>query len=73
MNNLHCVWRVADWSRALCWLGNLATVNVDLNCMIANLATEEGIFHVRNDWGGANDESLDSNDLVDVCLASAGF
>jgi hypothetical protein len=47
-------------------LGNLATVNIDLNSMIANLASEEGIFHVRNNGSGADNKTLDGNYLVDI-------
>ena len=67
VDNLHGIRRVADRSRAFCRLGDLATVNVDLNCMIADLASEERVFHVGDDRRSANDKSLDCNDFVDIC------
>jgi hypothetical protein len=66
VDDLHRVRRVANWTRAFCWLGNLATVNIDFDGMIADLASEESVFHVRDNWGGSNDKTFDGNDLVDI-------
>jgi hypothetical protein len=35
--------------------------------MIADLASEEGIFHVGNDWSRSNNQTFDSYNLVDIC------
>jgi hypothetical protein len=66
VDNLHGVGRLADGTRTFGRLGNLAAVNVDLNCMIADLTSEEGVLHVRNDRGGADNKTLDRNNLVDI-------
>jgi hypothetical protein len=66
MNNLHRIRRVANWTRAFCRLGDLATVDIDFDGMIADLASEEGVLHIRNDWCGSNNEAFDGNDLVDI-------
>jgi hypothetical protein len=34
--------------------------------MIADLTSEEGVLHVRNDRGGADNKTLDRNNLVDI-------
>jgi hypothetical protein len=66
VNNLHGVRRVADGTWAFGGLGDLATVNVDLDGMITNRASEEGISHVGNDGGSSDDETFDSDNLVDI-------
>lgn len=66
MYNLHGIWRLADRPRAFGRLGDLAPVNVDLNSMIADLASEKSVFHVRDNRSGSNDEALDGYYLVDI-------
>ncbi len=65
--NLHRVLRLADVSRAFGRLGDLATINVNLHSMITNLTSEEGIFHIRDDWCSSDNKSLNSYNLVDIC------
>ena len=66
MDDLHGVGRLADRTRAFRRLGDLATINIDLDGMITDLTSEEGIFHIWNNGGGANNEALDRNNFVDI-------
>ena len=42
MHDLHRVWRLAHGARALGGLGDLATINIDADAMIANSTAEKG-------------------------------
>jgi hypothetical protein len=42
VNDLHRVWGLAHSARAPGGLGNLATVDIHSNCVLANGAFEEG-------------------------------
>jgi hypothetical protein len=64
--NLHRVLRLADRTRAFGRFGDLPAVNIHLNRMIADLASEEGVLHVGNDRTGTNNETFDGNNFVDI-------
>lgn len=67
MDYLHGIGRIADGTWAFCRLGDLATVNIYLDCMITNLTFEEGVLHVGNNGGSSDNEAFDGNNLVDIC------
>jgi hypothetical protein len=66
VHNLHRVGGFTDRARALGRLIDPAAINIDLDSMVADLASEEGIPHVGNDWCSANNQTFDCNDLIDV-------
>lgn len=66
VHNLHGVLRIADLTGTPDWFCDPATINIDFDCVIADLASEEGILHIWDDRGSANDEPFDGNDLVDI-------
>lgn len=51
----------ADFTRAARGFVDLATVDFNLDGVVAGEATEEGNFHVRNNWGCTDDETFDAN------------
>ena len=66
VHNLHAVGSAANFTRTSGWLSDLATVDVDFQCMMAHRAAEEGVLHVGNDWRCADDQTLDGDKLVHV-------
>ena len=73
MNQLHAVWGVAHRPGTLGGLCNLATVDIRLNSVVTNSTSEESLLHVRN-YGSCTDyQSLDGNELVQICDQLAFF
>jgi hypothetical protein len=66
VDDLHRVFGAANLARTLGWLTNLASVEADVDGVIANIATEKGILHVRNDGCCPNDKALDRNQAVHI-------
>jgi hypothetical protein len=66
VDDLHGVRRVADGTRAFSRFCDLATIDVDLDCMVTDGASEEGISHVWDNGGGSDNETFDSDDLVNI-------
>jgi hypothetical protein len=58
--------RVANRTRTFGRLGDLATVNVNFDGMVADGTSEESIFHVWDNRSGSNDEAFDRNNLVHI-------
>jgi hypothetical protein len=71
VHDLHRVGRFANPTRADGRLRDLATVNINFDSVVTDLAAEEGFFHVRDDRGGADNETLDGDQFVHVYNESA--
>ena len=68
VNDLHRIRRITYGAGTFGRLGDPTTIDVDLDCMIADLAFEEGIFHIGDDRRGSNYKSFDCNNPVHVYL-----
>lgn len=68
MHDLHAVWGATDLAGAGSGLSDFAPVEDHFECVITDLATEEGSFHVRDDGGSSDYESFDADHLVDICI-----
>jgi hypothetical protein len=55
VNDQHGILGLADLTRTLGRFTNLATIETNVNRMVANIATEEGILHVGNNGGCTDD------------------
>ena len=59
-----------DVARTTARFFDLAAVDFDLDSMGAGEAPEERHFHVWDDGSGADDETLDADELVGICRCS---
>jgi hypothetical protein len=66
VNNQHGVLRLADLTRTLGGLTDLSTIKANVDRMVTNVATEEGIFHVRNNRGCSDDHTLDADKAIHI-------
>ena len=66
VNDLHRVFGSAHGARALGRLSNLASVQANVDGVVADVAAEERVLHVRNHGRGADDEALDRYKAIHV-------
>ena len=66
MDELHGVLLLARVTRTLSRFGDTTTVNVDLDTITANIATEEGLLHIGDNRSGTDDETLNADQLVHI-------
>jgi hypothetical protein len=66
VDDLHRVFGSAQGARALGRLPNLASVQANVDGVVADVAAEEGILHVGNHGRCADNEALDGHKAVHV-------
>jgi hypothetical protein len=67
VNDQHRILGLADLTRTLGGLTNLATVKANVDRVVADIATEESVFHVRDNRRCSDDHAFDTNKAIHIC------
>ena len=70
MNESHAVQGLAVWAHS--WLSDPSSVYLNALGLVADIAAEEGLSHLRQEGGGPDHHPTYGDQLINVCRGNQG-